>query len=252
MMPFRRESDEVTRSVLAQPPGRPARPGNWTSSACPPSSRRASMQRLIEIAEKVARTDSTVLIEGESGVGKELIARAIHHYSPRKDKLFVDVNCAAFPENLIESELFGYEKGAFSGADSDETGLFEMAAGGTLFLDEIGELDGRMQAKLSGCWTDSPITGWAATRKIQATARAWRRRTPIWRTPCNEVLSAPICTIVWTPFSYECRRCANVSTILRLCASSFSNPSGCWLRQDALELLPATPGRVMFASSGTS
>ena len=129
------------------------------------------MQRLIEIVEKVARTDSTVLIEGESGVGKELIARAIHQYSGRSEKPFVDVNCAAFPENLIESELFGYEKGAFSGADATKHGLFEMAAAGTLFLDEIGELDGRMQAKLLRVLDGQPYYRLGGSRKIQANAR---------------------------------------------------------------------------------
>ncbi len=130
-----------------------------------------SMQRVIEKAEKVARTDSTVLIAGESGVGKELIARAIHHFSPRKEKPFIDVNCAAFPENLIESELFGYEKGAFSGADGVKVGLFEAAGSGTLFLDEIGELDARMQAKLLRVLDGHPYYRLGGTRKIVAAAR---------------------------------------------------------------------------------
>ncbi len=108
----------------------------------------ASMRRLISITGRVGRTASPVLISGESGTGKELIARAVHHFSPRPAGPFVDVNCAALPEYLMESELFGYEKGAFSGAEGLKPGLFETAAGGTLFLDEITELDSRMQAKL--------------------------------------------------------------------------------------------------------
>src|SRR5580658_118420 len=99
------------------------------------------MRRLLAQVEKVAATNATVLITGASGSGKEVIARAIHHYSPRASKSWIDVNCAALPENLLESELFGHEKGAFSGADSSKPGLFEMADRGTLFLDEIGDLE---------------------------------------------------------------------------------------------------------------
>src|SRR3984885_13724736 len=106
------------------------------------------MRQLIELAERIAQTSAAVLITGESGSGKELIARAVHHYSLRCAKPWVDVSCAALPENLVESELFGYEKGAFSGADSPKQGLFELANHGTLFLDEIGELEPRMQVKL--------------------------------------------------------------------------------------------------------
>ena len=99
------------------------------------SSRR--MQEVFKLIGRVARSSITVLITGESGTGKEVIARAIHSYSDRKDKPFVSVNCAALPPNLLEAELFGYEKGAFTGAVSAKRGLFEQADGGTLFLDEI-------------------------------------------------------------------------------------------------------------------
>ena len=97
---------------------------------------------------KVAETDSTVLICGESGTGKELVAEAIHNYSQRKEKPFVVVNCAALPDNLLETELFGHEKGAFTGAVGRKVGRFEMAEGGTIFLDEIGELSPNLQSKL--------------------------------------------------------------------------------------------------------
>jgi two-component system response regulator AtoC len=97
---------------------------------------------------KVAETDSTVLICGESGTGKELVAEAIHNYSQRKSKPFIAVNCAAIPENLLETELFGHERGAFTGAVGRKTGRFEMAEGGTIFLDEIGELSPGLQSKL--------------------------------------------------------------------------------------------------------
>ncbi len=106
------------------------------------------MLRLMAAVERVARSSATVLITGESGSGKELVARAVHHYSMRSQKPWVDLSCAALPEHLLESELFGYDKGAFSGADSMKPGLFEMAHQGTIFLDEIGDLDLKMQVKL--------------------------------------------------------------------------------------------------------
>lgn len=106
------------------------------------------MQKLFQLAVKVAQHPTTVLITGDSGTGKELLARAIHQASPRKEQLFIAVNCGGIPENLLESELFGYAKGAFTGADRDKDGLFSLASGGTLFLDEIGELPLAMQVKL--------------------------------------------------------------------------------------------------------
>jgi transcriptional regulator with PAS, ATPase and Fis domain len=107
-----------------------------------------AMRRLFRLIEKIARTDSTVLITGESGTGKELVARSIHLMSPRADRRFLPVNAAAVPETLFESELFGYVRGAFTGADRDRAGLVEQAAGGTLFLDEIAEMPAAIQAKL--------------------------------------------------------------------------------------------------------
>ncbi len=107
-----------------------------------------SMERVRQLIAKVAPTHSTVLIRGETGTGKELVARAVHEQSLRADMPFVAINCGALPENLIESELFGHRKGAFTGADDQRIGLFEVAHGGTLFLDEIGELPKSMQAKL--------------------------------------------------------------------------------------------------------
>ena len=110
--------------------------------------RSGAMRKLMAMVERVARHDAAVLICGETGSGKELVGRLIHQHSLRCTKPFVDVNCAAFPEHLVESELFGYEKGAFSGADATKRGLFELADQGTLFMDEIGELDAKVQAKL--------------------------------------------------------------------------------------------------------
>ncbi|MEN0109856.1 MAG: sigma-54 dependent transcriptional regulator [Planctomycetota bacterium] len=107
-----------------------------------------AMQRVNLLIDKVAPTESTVLVLGETGTGKELVARAVHDRSARADQPFVAINCGALPENLIESELFGHARGAFTGADEHRTGLFEVASGGTIFLDEIGELPKAMQAKL--------------------------------------------------------------------------------------------------------
>ncbi len=110
--------------------------------------RDPAMQRVIALADQVAPADASILITGESGVGKEVLARYLHRKSRRADKPFVSVNCAAIPENLLESELFGHEKGAFTGALARRVGKFEEANGGTLLLDEISEMDARLQAKL--------------------------------------------------------------------------------------------------------
>jgi len=106
------------------------------------------MQAIFSLIERIARTTSTVLVHGESGTGKELIARAIHFASPRASRRFLSINCGALPENLLESELFGHERGAFTGAVRDKKGLFQEADRGTLFLDEIGEMTPTMQVKL--------------------------------------------------------------------------------------------------------
>jgi len=120
---------------------------------------------------KVAETDSTVLICGESGTGKELIAEAIHNYSRRKDKPFVVVNCAALPENLLETELFGHERGAFTGAIGRKTGRFEMADTGTIFLDEIGELSPNLQSKLLRVLQEHSFQRVGGTETIQGDFR---------------------------------------------------------------------------------
>jgi DNA-binding NtrC family response regulator len=119
--------------------------------------RSQKMQEALAIMKKVAGSTATVLIAGESGTGKELIARAIHYNSPRKSKPFIALNCAAIPENLFESELFGYEPGAFTGASARKIGLFEAANGGTLFLDEIGDMPLMMQSKLLRVLQDKEI-----------------------------------------------------------------------------------------------
>ena len=129
------------------------------------------MQQVIQFASKVAPLKAAVLIAGETGSGKELIARLIHQHSSRCNKPWVDVNCAALPEHLVESELFGYEKGAFSGADSAKAGLFEIANGGTLFLDEIGDLEPKVQVKLLRVLDSVPYYRLGGSRKVSVDVR---------------------------------------------------------------------------------
>jgi DNA-binding NtrC family response regulator len=119
---------------------------NWTKNEVVGKS--AAIREILDIAERVAPAQSNILINGESGTGKEVIAKTIHNLSPRANKPFVAINCTAIPEHLLESELFGHAKGAFTGAHERKKGLFEEAEGGTLFMDEIGDLDLALQAKL--------------------------------------------------------------------------------------------------------
>jgi PAS domain S-box-containing protein len=145
------------------------------------SSRSVAMHRLFRMLPRAAAGDSTVLLYGETGTGKELIARAVHDLSPRADQPFVAVNCAALPDTLLESELFGYRKGAFTGACEDKPGRFNRAEGGTIFLDEIGDISPALQARLLRVlqeWTYEPLgstrTETADVRVIAATNRILR------------------------------------------------------------------------------
>ncbi len=131
----------------------------------------AAMRRVFELADRVAPTDATVLILGESGTGKDLLAQEIHARSPRANKPFVAVNCAALPENLIESELFGYEKGAFTGAAQQKKGKFELADGGTIFLDEIGDMNPITQAKVLRALENRTIERLGGTQSIAVDVR---------------------------------------------------------------------------------
>jgi two-component system, NtrC family, response regulator AtoC len=129
------------------------------------------MKRIFQIVERLTRVTTSVLIRGENGTGKELVARAIHFNSPRKDGPFVAVNCAAIPENLIESELFGHEKGAFTGADQRHIGKFQYAAKGTLFLDEIGDTSLATQVKLLRVLQEHTFTPVGSNREVKADVR---------------------------------------------------------------------------------
>jgi DNA-binding NtrC family response regulator len=129
------------------------------------------MKAVVRFVAQIAGSSAAVLVTGETGTGKELIARALHEYSPRRTKPWVDINCAALPEHLLESELFGYEKGAFSGADSPKAGLFELANQGTLFLDEITELSLKAQSKLLRVLDGYPYYRLGGTRKVETSVR---------------------------------------------------------------------------------
>jgi DNA-binding NtrC family response regulator len=133
--------------------------------------RSAEMRRAFEMADRVAPTDSTVLILGESGTGKDLLAQEIHARSPRAGKAYVAVNCAALPETLIESELFGYERGAFTGAAQQKKGKFELASGGTIFLDEIGDMNPVTQAKVLRVLENRTIERLGGTQSIPVDVR---------------------------------------------------------------------------------
>jgi DNA-binding NtrC family response regulator len=131
----------------------------------------SSMQGLYRMIQRVAKTDSTILIQGESGTGKELIANAIHFNSERRDKPLIPINCGAIPEELMESELFGHEKGAFTGALKERRGRFELAHGGTIFLDEIGEMSPKLQVKLLRFLQERKFERIGSSRTIEVDVR---------------------------------------------------------------------------------
>jgi transcriptional regulator with PAS, ATPase and Fis domain len=134
-------------------------------------SRSASMKKIFHILPLVAESDSTVLVEGETGTGKELVARAIHHSSFRKGKPFVAINCSALPDTLLESELFGYKAGAFTNAMKDKPGYFAVAEGGTILLDEIGDTSAAFQARLLRVLEERMFQPLGAVKKVKADVR---------------------------------------------------------------------------------
>src|SRR3989339_1711946 len=130
-----------------------------------------AIKEVFKLIGRVATSDASILIVGESGTGKELVAKAIHNYSDRAAKQFIAINCAAIPENLLESELFGYEKGAFTGADKQKIGKFEEANGGTLFLDEIGDMSLSLQAKLLRILQEGTLERLGGNKTLKVDAR---------------------------------------------------------------------------------
>ena len=218
-----------------------------------------AIQKVLRLVEQVAPTDSSVLVRGETGSGKELVAQAIHRQSPRQGHLMVKVNCAALPSGLVESELFGREKGAFTGAMTRQIGRFEVADGSTLFLDEIGELSLEVQAKLLRVLETgeferlgSPKTIKVDVRLVAATNRDLPRRS-------GRAASGRTSTTASTSSRSACRRCASGRRTSRCWSgpSSRSSPpawargsprcrGGRWRRSSAI------PGRATSASCGTS
>ncbi len=172
--------------ALARPTPRRLRSRRLELAAASPSpdiiGESAALRETFALAERAGRTLATVLLSGETGVGKEVLARAIHRGNPDRRGPFVAINCAAFPDTLLESELFGHVRGAFTGADRDKRGLFEEAHGGTLFLDEVGETSGPFQAKLLRALQEREVRpiGGSKTRRIDVRAIAASNRD-LWR-----------------------------------------------------------------------
>src|SRR5438477_419694 len=190
----------------------------------------AALQRVLDIVKKVAKSNTTVLIRGETGTGKELIAGAIHHNSLRNARNFVKVNCAALQENLLESELFGHEKGAFTGADKQRVGRFEQADGGTLFLDEVGDMSANTQAKILRVLQEHEFERLGGTRTLRTDVRVSELSTSTSSSDGSPVVKIPPTGI---PLE-EIERQALIEAL------KMSN----WVQKDAAELLSISP-RVM-------
>ena len=198
--------------------------------------RTPRMLELFRLLDRITDTTLPVVIAGESGTGKELVARAIHVNGPRRDRPFVGENCAAIPETLLESTLFGYVRGAFTGAEHDTRGLFEVADGGTLFLDEVGrDVARRCRASCCACCRRGSCGGSGASARARSTCASWPRATAICRGWSRRGSSAAISSSGSTSPRSRCRRCASGATTSR----SWSSTS--WPSAPPLAGRPARP-----------
>ena len=218
-------------------------------------SRSPLMQRIFEVLPAISASPSTVLILGETGTGKEVLARTIHSLSPRSEGPFVAVNCGALPETLLESELFGYKAGAFTGANRDKPGRFALARGGTLFLDEIGEISPALQVRLLRVLQERSMNRWVRRARSRPTCVSWSPPIRTWPRRCAAARFARTSTTASTWCGSSCRRCAAARRTFRCWRSSLSPVStGCSdgrSREWALKHSPCswpTIGRATYAS----
>ena len=168
-----------------------------------------AMKKIITLADQIAPSEASVLITGESGVGKEVVAKYIHSKSRRAEKPFISINCAAIPENLLESELFGHEKGAFTGAVARRIGKFEEANTGTLLLDEISEMDVRLQAKLLRVLQSALLTASAVNRQFRLIFACLQHQTETYSKPYKKEAFAKICCFVLMSSIWQCPLCVS-------------------------------------------
>jgi two-component system response regulator HydG len=187
--------------------------------------RSPEMEKLYRIVAKAAHSTHPVLILGESGTGKELVARSIHFSGPFRDKPFIPVDCGSLVPTLIESELFGHTKGAFTGAQQAKDGLLSIAEGGTVFLDEVGELPTDLQAKLLRAIQERKSGPWAALSTFPSTCESWPQRIVIWKRESRREPSAGTCTTGSTCSTCVFRRCANAPRTSRFWPPISSNAS---------------------------